>query len=167
VLGNLYEAVGYYVHRVNYLNDWGGMGFLLEGLSRRSGDAEKFENKNDFLFEIYSTFRKGQKFSASAEEFAKASEKDLSDLVPIFGNHTDVTTLKTAFDDFKTKSDSRFSALEGGDSAEFANWRKIVEWSLADFERFYAILDVHQDYFVGESLYSGLGKTLIREAVTT
>ena len=35
VLGNIYEASGYTVHRVNYLNDWGGMGILLEGVSVR------------------------------------------------------------------------------------------------------------------------------------
>lgn len=30
VLGNMYEACGHTVHRINYLNDWGGMGVLIE-----------------------------------------------------------------------------------------------------------------------------------------
>ncbi len=112
VLGNLSEAVGHTVHRVNYLNDWGGMGFLLEGLSRRRGDVGNYENRNDLLFEIYSSFRKAQKFSASAEAFDALTDADRNDLFPLFGDVEDFDVLSEAYADFKRKSDARFAALE-------------------------------------------------------
>ncbi len=36
---------------------------------------------------------------------------------------------------------------------------------MEDFERFYDLFGIHQDYLTGESLYAGLGKTLVESAV--
>ena len=140
VFGNIYEACGYTVHRVNYLNDWGGMGFLMEGLSRRTDtDIESYENKNDLLFEIYSAFRKAEKTAPSDTEFVE----------------------------FSRKANEKFAALERGEEGEYRIWKKIVDWSMADFERFYDILGIHQDYLTGESLYAKSGKDLVLEKVAS
>lgn len=165
VLANLYAAIGHTVHRINYLNDWGGVGFLLEGLSRRQSDVEKYENKNDLLFSIYSTFRKGQKFAGSSDEYAKMTAEDSAELAPIFGDVSSFEKMAASFADFKTRSDARFAGLESGSDADFADWQKIIEWSLADFERFYEILDIRHDYLTSEALYANLGRDLVKESV--
>lgn len=165
VLSNLYDAAGYTVHRINYLNDWGGVGFLLEGLARREADVAKYENKNDLLFSIYSTFRKGQKFAASAEEYAKMTAEDAAELASVFGDVSTFEKMSASFADFKTKSDARFAGLESGSDEDFADWQKIIEWSLADFEKFYEILDIRHDYLTSEALYANLGRDLVKESV--
>ncbi|MDD2565570.1 MAG: arginine--tRNA ligase [Candidatus Gracilibacteria bacterium] len=162
VLGNLYEASGYSVHRINYLNDWGGVGNLIEGLRRWENLLPEYEIKNDMLGEIYMTFRRGQKYAESKEEFDNSPE-DVDNLKLFFGNFSTYEELKTNYTDFKTKADNNFKLLESGSEAEFVDWQIIIKRSLEDFDRFYNILDIHQDYLLGESLYSILGKNLIKE----
>ncbi|MDQ1344150.1 MAG: Arginine--tRNA ligase, partial [Patescibacteria group bacterium] len=117
------------------------------------------------LFGIYSTFRKGQKFAGSADEYAKMTDDDANELAPIFGDVSTFGKMAASFADFKAKSDARFAGLESGDDADFADWQKIIAWSMEDFERFYAILDIRQDYLTSEALYAGLGRGLVKESV--
>ena len=69
VIGNLYDANGYTCHRINFLNDWGWVGYLIEWLRRWEVLFSHFEIKNDMLWEIYLTFRKWQKYAESDVEF--------------------------------------------------------------------------------------------------
>ncbi len=41
-----------------------------------------------------------------------------------------------------------------------------MNWSIEDFERFYHILGIHQDYLTGESLYAQSGKDLVMREVS-
>jgi arginyl-tRNA synthetase len=164
VLGNMYEACGYTVHRINYLNDWGGMGVLIEGLSLRD-DEDSYENKNDLLFEIYSTFRKAQKLSADEGAFEKLLESEKEELSRLVGEFAGYEDFVRKYAAFSERANARFAALETGDDGEFATWRKIVEWSILDFERFYQMLDIHQEYLTGESLYAQSGKDFVMRQV--
>ncbi|MBI3633321.1 MAG: arginine--tRNA ligase [Candidatus Vogelbacteria bacterium] len=67
VLADLYESVGYTSHRLNYINDWGGVGFLLEGYERWNDKLPKFEAKNDELYAVYKIYRRGEKVSQDEE----------------------------------------------------------------------------------------------------
>ncbi len=65
-LSGIYEALGYEVVRLNYVNDWGGFGYLLEGV-RRWPDATGEE--------VYARFRKlEEEGGAPFEEFKMAAE---------------------------------------------------------------------------------------------
>ncbi len=164
VLGNMYEACGYTVHRINYLNDWGGMGVLIEWLSNRT-DVESYANKNDLLFDIYSTFRKAQKAADWKDVFKEYTPSEKNSISALVGNFSDYEGFLKQYDDFSKRATAQFSALEKWQDEAFAVWRKIVEWSMQDFERFYDILDIHQDYLTGEGLYAKLWKEIVMREV--
>lgn len=164
VLGSMYEACGYTVHRINYLNDWGGMGVLIEWLSSRT-NIESYTNKNDLLFEIYSNFRKAQKAADWEGIFKEYTPSEKDSLATLVGDFTDYESFLRQYHSFSLRAIDQFSALEGWQDATFATWRKIVEWSLQDFERFYKILDIHQEYLTGEGLYAQLWKEMVMREV--
>ncbi len=107
----MYEACGYTVHRVNYLNDWGGMGVLIEGLSTRT-DENSYENKNDLLFEIYSAFRKAQKASEGDGSFQLLTEIERSNISSLLGQFSDFTDFYEKFTKFTSRANIQFTALE-------------------------------------------------------
>lgn len=164
ILGNMYEACGYTVHRINYLNDWGGMGVLIEWLSGRT-DVESFANKNDLLFDIYSTFRKAQKASGWEDAYNECTLSEKDSISALVGNFDDYESFIKQYKNFSTRATDQFSALEKWQDEAFATWRKIVEWSMQDFERFYEILDIHQEYLTGEGLYAKLWKDMVMREV--
>ncbi len=166
VLGNIYEACGYTVHRINYLNDWGGMGFLMEGLSKRS-DIDSYENKNDLLFEIYSTFRKAQKVAESEDDFHKMTPDDIVDIGKLIWEFLGFPDFSSKFATYTELSNKKFASLENGDKEAFVNWNTIVEWSMEDFKKFYDILWVQQEYLTWESLYSKPGKDMVLREVAS
>ena len=139
VLSNLYEAVGYTAHRINHINDWGGFGFLMEAYARWGEKELEYENKNDFLYSLYTQYR------------ALEKEADLREGAP--------------FEEFKSAADARFRRLEAGEKTEVELWQKMVSWSLADFQKFYDLINIHPDYTVGESFYAESGKDLVTTAL--
>lgn len=139
VLANIYEAAGATVHRVNYINDWGGFGYLLEGYLRWR-DEFKDVSGNELLYQIYLRFREMEKLAedgSGAEDFAA----------------------------FKTKAAERFNKLEAGDSEEVALWQEMVGWSLEEFREFYHRLGIFHDYTTFESMYALRGDELVEEAL--
>lgn len=165
VLSNLYEANGYVSHRVNHINDWGGFGALLEGLERWENLIWKKENKNDMLFEIYSAFRKWEKAASDEDSFNSLSQEDIEYLKSFYGEFItfhDFQGLFTIFMDWATK---KFHDLENGDKNEVLIWDKIVGWSMEDFQKFYDVLWVQQDYVIGESFYANMWRKLVYDAM--
>ncbi|HZT35898.1 MAG TPA: arginine--tRNA ligase, partial [Nitrososphaera sp.] len=135
----LYEATGHTAFGMNFINDWGGFGYLMEAY-RRWGDEEKnYQNKNDFLYALYLRFRTMEK------------EAENQDGAP--------------FVEFKEKADALFRDLEAGKSEVVELWEKMVGWSLQDFNRFYDLINIHLDVVDGEAFYARRGNALVEEAL--
>lgn len=145
VLSNIYEAAGYTVHRMNYVNDWGGMGFLLEGYSRWKDEFPSDLPKNDLLYSIYMKYREMEKFVAEREEASTEKGRE--------------------YEDFMKSSRERFKRLEAGEPGEIELWEQMVGWSLEEFNEFYSLLGIYHDYLIGESYYAPKGDALVNDAL--
>lgn len=144
-LGNIYEAAGATVHRVNYINDWGGFGYLLEGYARWGSQLkEKGEAGNNLLYAIYLRYREMEKLAKSPEA-------------------TDAS--KMAWEEFKTASAQAFKRLEAGDDHAVTLWSQMVAWSLEEFHAFYSRLGIFHDYTTFESMYAKEGDELVEVAL--
>ena len=166
VLGNLYQACGALVYRINHINDFGGFGFILEGF-RRFG--ELFPEKmgpGERLVEIYSIRRALENAAADpASGVPDADSRDAQLLRHYFPGAGTPETIRAAYREYVAASDERFGRLEDGDPEEVALWKLMVEWSLADFESFYAALDIHIDLVIGESFYLAAGDAAVSTAI--
>jgi len=166
VLGNLYQACGALVYRINHINDFGGFGFILEGF-RRFG--ELFPEKlgpGERLVEIYSIRRALEKAAVEpASGVLDADSRDAQLLRHYFPGAGTPEAIRAAYREYVAASDERFRRLEDGDPEEVALWKLMVEWSLADFESFYAALDIHIDLVIGESFYLAAGDAAVSTAI--
>jgi len=158
VLSNIYEKNWYTAHRVNHINDWGGFGFLIEWYLRWKDILPEFKNKNDLLFYIYTTYRKAEKASKSEEEF----ENVKSDLEKYFDTLS-YNDFLNSYSDYIEASKEKFAKLEAGEEKIVNLWQEMVAWSLADFDKFYNLLNIHHDYVIWESFYAPLGVKLIED----
>ncbi|MDO8493703.1 MAG: arginine--tRNA ligase [bacterium] len=163
VLCNIYEAVGYTVHRLNYINDWGGMGYLIEGYERW-GQAK---SNNDELYNIYQIYRRGEKLAGSEADFNLLTPEVADELASYYGIFSSFSEFKERFEDFKNSANSRFKNLEAGAEMEFALWSKMREWSLEEFDKFYGAMGIKHDYTVGESFYAKRAKDLVEDRLST
>jgi arginyl-tRNA synthetase len=141
VISNIYEAAGYTAHRMNWINDWGGFGVFLEGYKRWSDRMKDFKTPNDFLYSIYLDYRRMEADAEMGEE------------------------KKKVFDEFSGAVAEQFRKLESGDPESVALWRRMVRWSLDEFDQFYDLLGIHQDYVVGESFYAKRGESLVEKGL--
>lgn len=163
VLCNIYQAVGYTVHRLNYINDWGGMGFLIEGYERWTNKLPKFESKNSELYGIYQIYRRGEKLSGSEQEFNLLTPSASDELAIYFGEFGSFAEFKDRFNEFKISADKRFKNLEKGYDTEFTLWQHMRDWSLQEFREFYEMIFINHDYLLGESFYAGRAMDLVED----
>ncbi|MDP3955920.1 MAG: arginine--tRNA ligase [bacterium] len=133
-LSRIYSAVGYTVHRINHINDWGGFGAILEGYSRWQNEIIKSENKNDELYQVYLKYRELEK--SGSDEYLE----------------------------FKKAADAQFSKLEAGDDETIKKWAEMISWSTADFDLFYRRFHIRFDYNPGESFYATAGTQMMEDA---
>jgi len=166
VLSNLYSATWYYTHRVNHINDWWWFGQLIEWYNRWKDILPKFEVENDMLFHIYSTYRKGEKYSQSLEEFDNISRKDKDELEKYYGPISNFKDLQKNFLNFIDASKNKFSKLEKWEKKEVELWKKIVDWSMKDFQKFYDNLWIHHQYTIWESFYSNMWRNIVKKWLT-
>lgn len=124
-------------------------------------NQDSYENKNDLLFRIYSAFRSAQKASLDSAIWEGYTSEQKTPISELIGESRDYSEFLKNYEAFLTRSNSAFSALERGDDEAYAAWECIVSWSLQDFEKFYTILGIHQDYLTGEGLYAQFGKELV------
>lgn len=166
VLAKIYEGTGYAVHRLNYLNDWGGMGAIMEAYVRLSAKnaLPKVADENDLLYQIYLLTRKAEKAAAAhnAESVFEESKAELANLV---GDFVDFADYKNKYAEFVEAGRARFKNLEAGNVEEFELWQKMRGWSLFEFNKFYDILNIKHDYLLGESFYSKSGADFVAEKV--
>ncbi len=165
VLSNLYESAGARVFRLNYVNEWGGFGEILEGYSRWSSLADNKLKGNDLLFFVYSTYRNAEKAAGDSSVWKTLYSDSSSALSGAFPNIADHTHFKSEFEIFKAAARERFSRLENGLDPEVSQWKEMVAWSLQDFNRFYDLLDIHQDFVFGESFYVTPGRKLVERGL--
>lgn len=163
VLSNLYNSNWYYTHRVNHINDWGWFWFLIEGFNRWNNKLESFENKNDMLFFIYTLYRKWEKISNSEEEYTKLSEHNSKELKEYYWDFNTFEDFSLLFANFIKEWRERFNNLENWRNDEVDLWEKMVYWSMKDFNKFYDLLWIHQDYLIWESFYSDYWLNLIMD----
>ena len=161
VLSNLYDSNWYFAHRVNHSNDWGWFGNLIEWYERWNDIMPKFDIDNDMLFFIYTLFRKWEKYSSNIDEFEKLTEENILELKKYYWKFKDYESFNKLINDFKIKSGIRFNNLEKWNKQEVELWKNIVDWSMNDFNKFYDLLWIHQDYLIWESFYSEKWKNLV------
>jgi arginyl-tRNA synthetase len=163
VLSNLHEGCGALVWRVNHINDFGGFGFTLEGWRRFEDRFPHGMAENERLLEIYRIRRVMEKHGGAGTWPEEAEDVEL--VARYFPEVRDGAALKAAWAEFVEASDARFAALEAGAKEEVDLWALMVEWSLADFDRFYGALNLKIDLVLGESFYFEAGDRLIDECI--
>jgi len=161
ILSNLYEANGYYTHRINHINDWWGFWFLIEWYIRWNDKIETFTSKNDLLFQIYSLYRKWEKVYSSITEYKNLSDEDISYLKKFYSQFSNYEEFISIFDNFILSSKKRFFSLENWEEKEVQIWENIIDWSMQEFNKFYDLLWIKIDYTIGESFYAQYWKELI------
>lgn len=163
VLSNLYNANGYFTHRVNHINDWGWFWFLIEGFIRWKDILTNFDTQNDMLFFIYTTYRKWEKAASSKDEYDKLFESDLSELKKYYWEFFSYNDFFLLFNHFVESGKNRFHSLEKWQKQEVEIWEQMVDWSMQDFNKFYDLLAIHQDYLIWESFYWDFWVKLVLE----
>lgn len=165
VLSNIYDACGAAVFRVNHINDFGGFGFLLEGY-RRFHDAMPADfSENERLLAIYTIRRSLERVVAAGTGPEEWSPEERETFGRYFPEIQDAASARTASQIYIKASDVRFEKLENGDPEEVALWQKMVQWSLADFDSFYRLLNIDIDFVIGESFYFQDGLDVIAESI--
>ena len=150
-LSNLYEAAGWDVIRMNYLGDWGRQFGLLANAFDMFGSEEKLERDPiGHLFDIYVEINKISKpeedqINAKKEELKQAEE-----------SKQDTTELEKEIEGLEAKSVNEkarkfFKKLEDGDPEALAKWKRFRDLSIAKYKQTYARLNIHYDYYTGES----------------
>lgn len=166
VLANLHEACGALVYRVNHVNDFGGFGYTLEGYRRFERLFPEGMGGNERLLEVYRIRRTLERIAEDDDTpFEGIGEDDRALVARYFPGVSDRESLRSAREDFVAASDARFAALGAGDAAEVGLWKSMVEWSLADFDRFYTSLGVQFDLVLGESFYARAGDELVDDCL--
>lgn len=162
VLANLHEACGATVYRVNHINDIGGFGYLLEGYRRWKDTFPPDIQPHTILKELYGlrrTMESASKHSGVYEDIPAQDRQFLERFIEV----RDITDLRQQFAEFTKAADVVAEKLEEGDPQLVGLWQVMVGWSLADFENFYAALNIHLDFTLGESFYLQDARKLIDE----
>ena len=145
-LANLYEAAGWDVLRMNYLGDWGRQFGLLANAFEKYGSEEKL--KADPIGHLYDIYVEINKVSGPEEEEIKNKEEQYK--------IKESKELEKEIAELKAKSQNEkarqyFKRLEDGDPTARATWARFRDLSIEKYKRTYARLNIHYDYYSGES----------------
>lgn len=150
-LSNLFELSGWKVIRINYLGDWGRQYGLLANAYEMFGSEEKLQaDPIGHLFDIYVEINK-----LSAPEEAQIKEKK-EELKLAEEQKKDTSALEMEIKTLEAKSVNEkarqyFKRLEDGDEAAYKTWKRFRDLSVDKYEKTYARLNIHYDYYSGES----------------
>ncbi len=165
VLANLYQRSGARTYRLNYLNDWGGFGELIEGYNRWQKIVPPNLSGNDLLAKIYSIYRSAEQAVESEDSYQKTAPDTKALLTEAFEGASSYSALKSSYESFKARARQVFAALEQGADTETRAWQQICAWSIRDFQKFYNLLGIKQEFQFGESFHVRSGKEIIDEAL--
>lgn len=139
-LANLYEAAGWDVIRLNYLGDWGTQFGLLALAWSMFGSEEKLlENPIGHLYDIYVEVNK---LHGPEHDMIKKMKEDGKDTSEVFEKS------------WGKKAQDYFRRMEEGDEEVLALWRRFRDLSIERYKQTYARLNIHYDYYSGESQVS-------------
>lgn len=79
--------------------------------------------------------------------------------------YRDVNALEAADDGVRASVREELVKLQAGDAENLAIWKQVVETSLAEFAKIYAILDVQFDEHLGESFYNDALAPLVNKCI--
>jgi arginyl-tRNA synthetase len=77
ILGNIHEACGAVVYRVNHINDLGGFGFLIEGWNRCAGTQIETLPDDQKVIKVYQIRRTLERICRDAASWAAATPEEL------------------------------------------------------------------------------------------
>ena len=139
-LANLYERAGWDVIRINYLGDWGTQFGLLALAWTMYGSEEKLlENPIGHLYDIY-------------VEINKLHGPERDKIKEMKERGEDVTEVEEK--SWGRKAQGYFKRMEDGDEEVLVLWRRFRELSIERYKQTYARLNIHYDYYSGESQIS-------------
>lgn len=110
-------------------------------------------------------YRKWEKAASSIDEYSKLSEEDSNELKEYYWEFLNYENFCLLFKDFVNSSKNKFNNLENWKKEEVDIWGEMVNWSMDDFDRFYSLLWIHQDYTIWESFYSDYWVNLVMDLV--
>ncbi|KAI9831643.1 MAG: hypothetical protein M1826_003252 [Phylliscum demangeonii] len=139
-LANLYEGAGWDVIRMNYLGDWGTQFGLLALAWEMFGSEEKLlENPIGHLYDIYVEINQ---LHGPEHDQVKEMKKRGEDTSEVYEKS------------WAKKAHGYFKRMEDGDEDVLALWRKFRDLSIERYKQTYARLNIHYDYYSGESQVS-------------
>ena len=150
-LANLYKAAGWDVIRINYLGDWGRQFGLLANAFKQFGSEEKLERDPiGHLFDIYVEINR---ISAPQEAVIKQKKEELKQALETGRAAADleheIAMLESVSENEKARQ--YFKRLEDGDEEARATWSRFRDLSISKYQKTYARLNIHYDYYSGES----------------
>ncbi|ROT38227.1 arginyl-tRNA synthetase [Sodiomyces alkalinus F11] len=146
-LSHLYESAGWEVVRINYLGDWGKQyGLLALGFEKYGNEAALRDDAINHLFQVYVKIN-----NDLAEEKEKIAEFEKE------GKGAEAEGLKENGLDEQARR--YFKAMNDGDDAALAQWRRFRDLSIERYKATYARLNVRFDEYSGESQVSEAAMT--------
>ena len=136
-LANLYQGAGWEVIRMNYLGDWGTQFGLLAMAWEMFGNEE--ELLRDPVAHLYDIYVEVNKLHVPEHDRIKEMKKNGEDTTEVFDKS------------WGKKAQGYFRRMEDGDEDMLALWRRFRELSVARYKKTYARLNIHYDYYSGES----------------
>ncbi|ORY59182.1 arginyl-tRNA synthetase [Pseudomassariella vexata] len=141
-LGNLYEAAGWDVLRINYLGDWGKQyGLLALGFKMYGSEEALQRDPINHLFEVY------VKISAKT-----AKEKEEADMLQKDGKDAEAQKIKDSGLDEQARQ--YFKKMTEGDEEALTLWKRFRDFSIKRYKETYARLNINFDSYSGESQVS-------------
>lgn len=150
-LANLYEAAGWNVIRINYLGDWGRQFGLLANAFEIYGSEEELER--DPIGHLFDVYVEINKVSKPEEDEINMKKEKLKLAVEAGQNVTELEKEISALQAKSVNEKARqyFKRLEDGDPDARATWTRFRDLSIEKYKRTYARLNIHYDYYSGES----------------
>lgn len=146
-LSHLYESAGWEVIRINYLGDWGKQyGLLALGFDKYGDEAALRDDAINHLFQVYVKIN-----NDLAEEKEKIAELEKD------GKEAEANDLRDNGLDEQARR--YFRAMNDGDDAALAQWRRFRDLSIERYRATYARLNVRFDEYSGESQVSEAAMT--------